>query len=74
MPWRDEDIARIKAMLLVHAIKASPGGYKLSNLTLMWIATHFEDAILPGNAQAMFDLIHEVTECWNHDHDYKVDL
>ncbi len=61
-------------MLLVHAIKASPGGYKLSNLTLMWIATNFEDAVLPGDAQTMSELIHEVLEKWNHDYDYKVDL
>lgn len=58
----DESVERIKALLLVHEIKASPGGYKLSFEVILWLALNFEDAYLPGDAQTMAAAIHTVLE------------
>jgi hypothetical protein len=57
----EDSIEHVKASLLIHAIKQSPGGYKLSFELILWLAANFEDAYLPGNAQAMGELIHDVT-------------
>ena len=65
MPFRyedfDEEIIRIKARTLIHAIKNSPGGYKLSMEMITILAIHFEDCFLPGEAQATEDAIRHVT-------------
>jgi hypothetical protein len=55
----DDSIDSVKAKVLIHAIKSSPGGWKLSMEVTLWLAVTFEDAYLPGEADAMRELIHD---------------
>jgi hypothetical protein len=58
----DDSIEHVKARVLIHAIKRSPGGWKLSMELTLWLAFNFEDAYLPGEANAMRELIHEAAD------------
>lgn len=67
----DDSIERTKAKLLIHAIKGSPGGYKLSFEVTLWLALNFEDAYLPGDAQSMAAMVHDAwQEYIRHDDEY----
>lgn len=69
----DDSIERTKAKLLIHAIKGSPGGYKLSFELTLWLAINFEDAYLPGDVQSMAAMIHDAAKDYDrHDDEYYV--
>jgi len=59
-PFNDAGIDRIKAKLLVHVLKASDGGYKLSFDMIKILAIVYEDCIIPGDAQVMAEVLEEV--------------
>lgn len=61
----DDSIERIKAVLLIHAIRSSPGGYKLSDEMVRWLALHFEDCYLPSNAPAMAKMIEDANRSYS---------
>lgn len=57
-----DSIEHVKAVMLIHAIRSSPGGYKLSNEMVLWLATHFEDCYLPSDAPAMVEMLRQANE------------
>lgn len=61
----DDSIEHVKAVLLIHAIRSSPGGHKLSNEMVLWLATHFQDVYLPSNAPAMAEMIEEANKSYS---------
>lgn len=63
----EDSIERIKATLLVHAIKSSPGGYKLSFEVTAWLGQNFEDAILPKSEKALAALIYEAADRYHRE-------
>ncbi|MCU1338823.1 MAG: hypothetical protein JWO19_4404 [Bryobacterales bacterium] len=62
MPFRDEGIGRIKAIVLVETIKATPGGHKLNFENILFLATHFEADYLPGDAQTLADQVEKILQ------------
>lgn len=47
--WHFPDVERIKAIVLVETIRATPGGYKLDQENIEFLAEHFEADYLPGD-------------------------
>ena len=52
----------VKAQLIVHTLKNSPGGWKLSMETIVILGVCFEDAILPGEAQGDPAMLEQILE------------
>ena len=60
LPFRDEGIERVKAIVLVETIKATPGGHNLSFENILFLATHFESDYLPGDHDALAEHAAEI--------------
>ncbi len=62
VPFRDEDIDRVEALLLVQRIKESPGGHRLSMEMIIFLAVVFEDCYLPGPGRVGASALRRISE------------
>lgn len=62
-PFQDESIRRIQAQLLVHVIKNTDGGWKLSSDMITILALAFEDCYLAGAKRTDAKAVAELTGC-----------
>jgi len=63
--WRRPSLDRVDAIVLVHHIKESPGGWKLSMEMIAILAVAFEDCYLPGDTRVKEETLQKILHEWD---------